>query len=524
MNEPPDPGGTVPTATNFVTIECYESGMDTDTSTHSLNKISSRKRNHSHKICKHCNKKKRKNIGGQKDIGCSCMEEIVNVTDLNKPITSASNGLFNPAPNSSQTSSSLSSPVGRRLYNNLDVAPYTVHVQRILSTENDGATLHPITLGKILKQNKINNINNGGIKRLGRNRISISFSNYVDANDFLNNNLLSVNKLKAFIPSFSITRVGIVRGVPTEWSPEEIIENISTPIGCGNILKVRRINYKVMVEGAPIWKPTQSVVLHFDGQILPKRIYICYNALPVDLYIFPTIQCYNCCRFGHTKTQCRSKSRCFRCGEGHSGETCKVDDDCVQCCLCSGAHMANSKLCPELKRQKDIKLYMAQNCVSYAEASKLHPPVSKSFAEILLSPNTNHISRDLPISSNARNLSSPTNNIKTYKKSVFLKPRTPTKVGKGYDKFGHNNILNDYSVPSPPNGCALLQKENINTTESQGPLISETIELLQTLAQSSYYLPPNAAALVDLISQSIPVNNGLQHNPVELPKRSKQQA
>lgn len=30
MNEPPDPGGTIPPAINIVTIECDEPGMDTD--------------------------------------------------------------------------------------------------------------------------------------------------------------------------------------------------------------------------------------------------------------------------------------------------------------------------------------------------------------------------------------------------------------------------------------------------------------------------------------------------------------
>lgn len=507
MNEPPDPGGTIPPAINFVTIECDESGMDTDNSVNSI-KSSSRKRSHCHKICKQCNKKKRKNLGNQKDKGCSCMEEIHTNTNLNN----ATQATLNPlSTETSQNNTSQSSMISRRLYNHFDSSPFTVHVQRVHSTENDGTTLHPITLGRILKQNKINNINNGSIKRIGRNRISMSFSNYVDANQFLNNKLLSENKLKAFIPSFSITRVGIVRGIPADWSPEEIMENITTPIGCGNIIKVRRINYKVIVEGSPVWKPTQSVVISFDGQVLPKRIFICFTALPVDLYIFPTIQCYNCCRFGHTKTQCRSQPRCYRCGGGHSGESCRVDDDCVQCCLCSGSHAANSKICPEFKRQKDIKLYMAQNCVSYAEACKLYPAVTKTFAEVLLSPNIQTAPTVLPGLSK---------NNASYKKTVFLKPRTPTTVNKGYDKERHKKLIQEFALPTPVDGCALAQLNTIN--ESQGPLISETIKLLQTLAQSSPYLPSNAAHLFEIISQSIPFKHGY-NNPMELPECNKQQ-
>lgn len=504
MNEPPDPGGSAPLPSNFVTIECDESSMDTD---HSVNSISkNRKRNRAHKICRHCNKKMRKNIGSQKDIGCSCRDEniIMDSENISSPsIVHKETQQTNISSQPNETS--------RRLYNHLDASPYIIHIQRIQTAQNDGTTLHPMTVGRMLKQNKINNISNGSLKRIGRNRIALSFNSYTSANEFLNSKILNENHLKAFIPSFTITRVGIVRGIPTEWTPEEIMENITTPIGCGNIIKVRRINYKVMVEGVPVWKPTQSVVIHFDGQVLPKRIFICFNSLPVDLYIFPTIQCYNCCRYGHTKMQCRSKPRCYRCGQEHSGETCKIDDDCVQCCLCSGSHVATNRVCPEFKRQKDIKVYMAQNCVSYPEASKLHPSVSKSYADVLLTSQPKYIQNsNLPLSSS---------NSTSYKKTVFLKPRTPTKTNKGYNKIEHNNILSDFTIPSPSNGCALLQrKENKNTTELQNPLISETIELLQTLARSSPYLPSNAAPLVEILSKSISVNNGYtQHNTVELP-------
>lgn len=506
MNEPPDPGGTAPLPTNFVTIECDESGMDTDHSVNSLSK--SRKRNHCQKICKHCNKKKRKHIGSQRDIGCLCRDDKAVVDLENRPPSSIVHTEIPQINSSTQINET-----NRRLYNHIDASPYLIHIQRIQSTQNDGTSLHPMTVGKLLKQNKITNITNGSIKRIGRNKIALSFNSHTSANDFLNNKILNENHLKAFIPSFTITRVGIVRGIPTEWTPDEIIENISTPIGCGAILKVRRLNYKVMVEGSPVWKPTQSVVIYFDGQILPKRIYICFNSLPVDLYIFPTIQCYNCCRYGHTKMQCRSKPRCYRCGQEHNGESCKVDDDCIQCCLCSGSHIATNRICPEFKRQKDIKVYMAQNCVSYSEALKLHPPASKSYADALLSSQPKYIENSkLPMSSSNSN---------SYKKTVFLKPRTPTKIGKGYNKIDHDKIISDFTIPTPSDGCALQHTNvNKNTTELQNPLISDIIELLQTLARSSPYLPSNAAPLVEIISKSIPINNGYtqaQHNTVELP-------
>lgn len=75
-------------------------------------------------------------------------------------------------------------------------------------------------------------------------------------------------------------------------------------------------------EGATVWKPSQTVVITLDGQCLPSRVSMCYNSLQVSAHNFPTIQCYLCCRFGHTKDKCRSAPRCFRCGNNHGGDAC----------------------------------------------------------------------------------------------------------------------------------------------------------------------------------------------------------
>lgn len=367
MNEPPDPGapgGSVPPAANFVTISTNkvlsnESGMDTDGS---VTQRAARKRSRLSKICKNCNMKKRKHaqaIDGKTGCRCSDSEASDNISNSNNNIPTQC--IENPTvliPSSSNTGPSPQSytSVARTKYESTDIAPFIVHVQREMKTPDDGSILHPVTFGKFLKRNAFQSIVNGSVKRIGRNRISLEFSDFSDANSFLCSKSLETNNLRAFIPTFNITRMGLVRGVPSEWSPEEVIENISVPDGCGGILKVRRINYKTIIDGSPVWKPTQSIVITFDGQVLPKRIFMCYNALPVELYSYPTIQCYNCCRFGHTKVQCRAKPRCFKCGNDHSGDTCDVEEEIVSCCLCLGAHFAISKSCPEFSRQKQIKI------------------------------------------------------------------------------------------------------------------------------------------------------------------------
>ncbi|XP_022828405.1 uncharacterized protein LOC111357833 [Spodoptera litura] len=268
---------------------------------------------------------------------------------------------------------------GRQCYTARDNPPYIIHVS-LKDSQTIGTTLHPIKFGMFLTKNNISNIKIGGVKRLGRNRVSVEFVSHQDANSFLVNCVVAQNYTTS-IPQYNITRMGIVRDVPIEWTEEEIIRNIKVPAGCGIAIKARRMNRRVSSENGTEWKPTQTVVLTFDGQILPKKVFCFYSALPVELYTYPTIQCFNCCRFGHTRTLCRSKPRCFRCGQDHPGDGCLVSEEVAHCINCNGNHFANNSACPELGRQKSIKALMAEKAISYAEASQVFPAVKKSYAE-----------------------------------------------------------------------------------------------------------------------------------------------
>uniref|UniRef100_A0A2A4J5G1 Endonuclease/exonuclease/phosphatase domain-containing protein n=1 Tax=Heliothis virescens TaxID=7102 RepID=A0A2A4J5G1_HELVI len=218
-----------------------------------------------------------------------------------------------------------------------------------------------------LFNNNIANIVRDGVKRVGRNRVSVEFASPQDANAFLINSILTKNSYVATIPSFNITRMGVVTGVPHDMSDEEAMNYLSVPSGCGEILKVRRIKRKNYRDGVLEWTPTETCVITFDGQVLPKRIYCFYTSLPVEQYIFPTIQCRKCCRFGHVEAICRSKPRCSKCGHDHPGDGCNIAEADAFCVLCAGNHFANSKACPELGRQKVIKTIMAEKSLSYAE-------------------------------------------------------------------------------------------------------------------------------------------------------------
>lgn len=531
-DHPPDPGGTVPFPPELgdvpskmdLLIAAVESSMDTDTSVVSTdNKL---KRKLFPRICGTCHKRKRKvgQEGKEDHNGCRC-ESKNKDKYLNPHIQKQNESLEHTTPNlisqiptqnkaqepidpnsSSQSPAVMNStpvhvPVGRVQYQQSDISPYVVHVTREGTT--DGTTLHPITFGRFLRLNNIKGIENGTLKRVGRNRISMTFTTYTDANNFLAHQRLEQERYKAFIPTFNVTRMGVVKGVPNDWSEEEVLTSISVPVGCGPVLKVRRIKRKVTVNNCSQFINTGTIIVTFDGQILPTRIYMCYTALPVELYIYPTVQCYNCCRFGHVKNQCRSTPRCYRCGQGHSGDTCNIEEDGYWCCLCKGAHQATSKKCLEFDRQKAIKETMSKSCISYMEATKIHPPVSKiSYADALLAVPTTSSPSYMQHGPPNANLPSTSNNLThSYKKTIFLKPKTHTKPSKGYDRFAHSEIIRE---PVLPKGKPIFNNNNDNNNKSTSDIIEI---LIQLLSQSNQISPSNVAAVIDALYR-IPNNYG----------------
>lgn len=511
MNEPPDPGGFVPPACNYVTIQSNnESGMETDGSTSS--RTLKRSRTHT-RVCKHCNKRRKHHGSEGRSSDCNCLIESAHQIPTSQPDLKTASPSATPNLNKAPTMS-IPEPIGRKSYAKTDAAPYVVHVQKIQAAPNDGTTIHPMSFGRFLKKTSFRSIINGSVKRIGRNKISVSFSDSNDANNFINHTDLVSNQYKAFIPTFNVTRMGLVRGVPAEWSLDEVKENISVPVGCGEVLKIRRLNFKTFIDGSPTWKPSQTVVLTFDGQVLPKRIFICYNALTVDLYIFPTIQCYNCCRYGHTKLNCRSKPCCYKCGQDHSGESCDVTQENASCCLCTGYHFAINKSCPEYNRQTQIKTYMAQNCVSYAEAFKLHPPISKSYADVLSSSpvKTNNVNLNIPQHLSANRPFPST----SYKKTVFSKPKSPPIITKGYDKLAHNALIKEYAIPTPRDGCAI----NNNLSHPNMQLHNDFVTAFMNLLNQFNIVLPSNAAPVTQNSFANQTHNG-SSNPMELQEHYK---
>lgn len=368
--------------------------------------------------------------------------------------------------------------IENRTYTSSDKGPFLIHVSRVESDPALGLSIRPIKFGKFLHFNKIKNIALDGIQSVGRNRISVKFISAEDANAFLKNEKLSVNNYKAVIPTYNITRMGMVRGVPVEWSMNEFVESIETPQNL-LILKARRLSRKENVEGSdPKWIPTQSVVLTFKGQILPSHIYSFFNSLKVEPYQLPTIQCLKCCRFGHIQTLCRSIARCFRCAGAHTGDSCLVEKSQATCASCSASHFATDKNCPEHSRQRSIKIIIANENISYSEASLRFPSSRLAYSDVTRmnsQPQTPSLNTSSPVSIRESSLPNSPNN--SLKKTVFLTRRPRPSLSQGYDKKAHQNIIRNPHVSST-NGCAISCSPETYSQSSNDNMMEVMLSLL----------------------------------------------
>lgn len=237
-------------------------------------------------------------------------------------------------------------------------------------------------------------------------------------------------------------------------------------------------------------------------------MYCCYSKLPVELYQLPVVLCYNCCRYGHTKTKCRSKPRCFKCGGNHSSDSCTIQETEACCFYCSGHNYVSNRSCPEYIRQKNIKAVMAERCISFEEASKQFRAVSRSYADVSAS-----VPHKLQASQNPNSQLNNSPSTFSYRKTVTFPKKSHAPLSPGYDKQAHQAILKSFSIPSSSNGTAL---QNTSPPSSKDNTSVSIIELLLSLISS--LISKNNLSLPDLVAaQLTQLTNSLSNVSSDLP-------
>ncbi|CAG9764471.1 unnamed protein product [Ceutorhynchus assimilis] len=238
------------------------------------------------------------------------------------------------------------------------------------SKENFGR-VHPLRVGHILhKKLMIQNIIE--VKAVGKNRVRVQLKSLKDANLLINNVALEKENLRAFIPNHLLETKGLIRGVDTFFEESYILQNINSS---SKVTEIKRFTKKVYKEDSSFIVKKQTVLITFEGNILPAEVSIDTVFFPVEMYYGKVTQCFKCLSYGHISKQCKSnKHLCVSCGKDKNEDTehscTAVDIHCVHCK--TGTHKSYSKNCPFFEKQKSLKKIMIDNKITFKEAEALY--------------------------------------------------------------------------------------------------------------------------------------------------------
>ena len=185
------------------------------------------------------------------------------------------------------------------------------------------------------------------IEKSDRARVTVECYDGKSANKIsTSKDVLSNFNLEAFVPSFRVSREGIIRNIPLDISTEDIIRFSSTSLKCP-IVEARRFVHK-NEKGEKF--PSTTVQIKFEGQEIQNFIDLFHMRIKVDPYITQPKLCYSCFRFGHVTNQCKNP-RCRFCGSSphEKDQVCQQINGPYSCLNCKGSHLVSDKNCRPLK-------------------------------------------------------------------------------------------------------------------------------------------------------------------------------
>lgn len=170
----------------------------------------------------------------------------------------------------------LTDTIRNNRYSENNAGPYDVHIQH---TSNPKSQLHLLFLERTVCELGIEDILE--IKKIVFSKVSIYFKSRDAANALINDKKQSVKDLEGFIPPFRISRKGIIKDVPLDFTDQQILHNITSPI---KVVAVNRLNRRIPsvphsdsqadTSSTASYSPSLSVSLTFEGQKIPKHVYM----------------------------------------------------------------------------------------------------------------------------------------------------------------------------------------------------------------------------------------------------------
>ncbi|XP_025993459.2 uncharacterized protein LOC113004427 [Solenopsis invicta] len=200
------------------------------------------------------------------------------------------------------------------------------------------------------------------------NLASLTFKNVKNANDCLD----KLDRLKdKWLAGIVDRRKVTCRGVIADW-PYDIPELWNNILDRDDILKFERMKRRVWdkTEGKFKIVNTDNIIVTMKGARIRNKLTICDNLrihLRIRPYIERVTQCFNCFLFGHIKAFCKNKVKCVVCGENAHGQCNKP----LCCRNCQEEHKSTFRKCPVFLKNKEIKVIMSYNNISFTEAVRL---------------------------------------------------------------------------------------------------------------------------------------------------------
>ena len=276
--------------------------------------------------------------------------------------------------------------------------PYGVWVKKIQSDNNE---LNAYKVGSIVFKKYKHIVD---MKKKGKFRAEIMFSNRSEANKMLVDNDLKNHNLEAFIPGFRKIRKGIINGIRIELSEADILQSCESEVEIHIVKRLNRRNRNASTDNGDKWIASESILISFIGQTLPKEVSIFHVKINVEAFVSKPMQYFSCFQYGHLSKSCRGKQKCIICGDEKHDEKCeKPTPTCINC---KGGHKSIDTSCLIYKKYTKINILMTYDNISFNDAKlqvmgSFKPPKrSKEHFPELKQPKITRYLNNMPIGRN----------------------------------------------------------------------------------------------------------------------------
>lgn len=170
--------------------------------------------------------------------------------------------------------------------------------------------------------------------------------------------------INIFIPFNYNHMFGVIKGIDPDITDEELITNLVTPQDyTGALTSIRRFRFR--------GKNTSTVSLCFEGNTIPKNIFLWNLIIEVEPYRPRVYQCSECFKLGHLVKYCKTKNK--KCENCHNiiWETPHDCENAQRCINCKEKHAPLNKDCPEYVKSASIVNLMFSQQLTFFEAKFL---------------------------------------------------------------------------------------------------------------------------------------------------------